>query len=189
MAYLAIQQSVGRSLIIQTIRLDPSGSDGIDEASNVSRLDPSGADQIDAEHPSRNRKVVGSAVALTMLVDLQARSRPVAACHRARRAGGEQGVWSSRPASKRRGAAPILTVAQDGWSLGRAVARPWRGEGRATLCGDPQAGDGQALVAPLLPSEPPHEWPINHPRPLQPLHLVLREVTLNGGRGRVTSHR
>jgi hypothetical protein len=26
----------------------------------VSRLDPSGADQIDAEHPSRNRKVVGS---------------------------------------------------------------------------------------------------------------------------------
>jgi hypothetical protein len=26
----------------------------------VSRLDPSGDDQIDAEHPSRNRKVVGS---------------------------------------------------------------------------------------------------------------------------------
>jgi bisphosphoglycerate-dependent phosphoglycerate mutase len=25
----------------------------------VSRLDPSGADQSDAEHPSRNRKVVG----------------------------------------------------------------------------------------------------------------------------------
>jgi hypothetical protein len=30
-----------------------------DEASNVSRLDPSGAIQVDAEHPSRNRKVLG----------------------------------------------------------------------------------------------------------------------------------
>jgi hypothetical protein len=47
-------------LIIHTIRRDPSGSDQIDEASNVSRSDPSGADQIDAEHPARNRKVVGS---------------------------------------------------------------------------------------------------------------------------------
>jgi hypothetical protein len=47
-------------MIIQTILLDPSGAIWIDEASNVSRLDPSGADQIDAEHPSRNRKVVGS---------------------------------------------------------------------------------------------------------------------------------
>jgi hypothetical protein len=37
-------------LIIQTIRQDPSGSDQIDEASNVSRPDRSGADQIDAEH-------------------------------------------------------------------------------------------------------------------------------------------
>jgi hypothetical protein len=37
-------------LIIQTIRQDPSGSDQIDEASNLSRPDPSGADQIDAEH-------------------------------------------------------------------------------------------------------------------------------------------
>ena len=37
-------------LIIQTIRLVPSGSDGIDEAPNVSRADPSGAGQIDAEH-------------------------------------------------------------------------------------------------------------------------------------------
>jgi hypothetical protein len=44
-------------LIIQTIRLDPSGSDQIDDPSNVSRPDPSGADQADAEHPSRNRKV------------------------------------------------------------------------------------------------------------------------------------
>jgi len=47
-------------MIIQTIRLDPSGALWTDEAPNVSRLDPSGADQIDAEHPSRNRKVVGS---------------------------------------------------------------------------------------------------------------------------------
>jgi len=37
-------------LIIQTIQQDPTGSDQIDEASNVSRPDPSGADQIDAEH-------------------------------------------------------------------------------------------------------------------------------------------
>jgi hypothetical protein len=44
-------------LIIQTIRRDPSGSDQIDDPSNVSRLDPSGADQIDAEHPPRKRKV------------------------------------------------------------------------------------------------------------------------------------
>jgi hypothetical protein len=47
-------------LIIQTILLDPSGAVWIDDAGNVSRLDPSGTDQIDAEHPSRNRKVVGS---------------------------------------------------------------------------------------------------------------------------------
>jgi hypothetical protein len=36
-------------LIIQTIRRDPTGSVGIDEASNVSRPDPAGADQIDAD--------------------------------------------------------------------------------------------------------------------------------------------
>jgi hypothetical protein len=47
-------------LIIQTILLYPSGALWTDGASNVSRLDPSGADQIDAEHPTRNRKVVGS---------------------------------------------------------------------------------------------------------------------------------
>jgi hypothetical protein len=44
-------------MIIQTIRLDPSGTDG---ASNVSRPDPSGAVQVDAGHPSRKRKVEGS---------------------------------------------------------------------------------------------------------------------------------
>jgi hypothetical protein len=37
-------------LIIQTIQLDPSRPDQIDEASNVSRPDRSGADQIDAEY-------------------------------------------------------------------------------------------------------------------------------------------
>jgi hypothetical protein len=47
-------------LIIQTILLYPSGAVWTDGPSNVSRLDPSGADQADAEHPSRNRKVVGS---------------------------------------------------------------------------------------------------------------------------------
>jgi hypothetical protein len=63
-ACLAIRFSVGCALIIpmiiQTIRLDPSRSVWTDEASNVNSPDPSGADQIDAEHPSRNRKVVGS---------------------------------------------------------------------------------------------------------------------------------
>jgi len=43
-------------MIIQTIRLEPSGSVWTDEASKLSRPDPSGADQIDAEHPSRNQK-------------------------------------------------------------------------------------------------------------------------------------
>ena len=60
-ARLGIRFFVGCALIIpmiiQTIRLDPVWTDG---AANVSRQDPSGADQIDAEHPSGNRKVVGS---------------------------------------------------------------------------------------------------------------------------------
>src|ERR687897_1597707 len=46
-------------LIIQMIRQDPSRSAWIDDAPNLSRPDPSGAIQIDAEHPSRNRKLVG----------------------------------------------------------------------------------------------------------------------------------
>jgi hypothetical protein len=63
-ARLAIRFFVGCALIIpmiiQTILLDPTGAVWTDEPSNVSRPDPSGAVQIDAEHPSRNRKVVGS---------------------------------------------------------------------------------------------------------------------------------
>jgi hypothetical protein len=47
-------------MIIQTIRLDPSGAIWTEGAPNVSRLNPSGAIQIDAEHPARNRKIVGS---------------------------------------------------------------------------------------------------------------------------------
>jgi hypothetical protein len=47
-------------MIIQTIGLDPSGAVWTDEASNVSRPDPSRAYWADAEHPPRNRKVVGS---------------------------------------------------------------------------------------------------------------------------------
>src|SRR5215203_3160173 len=47
-------------LIIQTILLCPSGAVWTDRPSNVSSLDPSGAYRVDAEHPSRNRKVVGS---------------------------------------------------------------------------------------------------------------------------------
>jgi hypothetical protein len=46
-------------LIIQTIRRDPSGSDQIDDAPDVSRPDSSGADQIDAEHQSTDL-VVGT---------------------------------------------------------------------------------------------------------------------------------
>ena len=63
-ACIAIRFSVGWPLIIrliiQTIGLYPSGAVWTDEAPDVSRLDPSGAVQADAEHPSRNRKVVGS---------------------------------------------------------------------------------------------------------------------------------
>ena len=47
-------------LIIQTIRLDPSGSVWTDEGPNLSSLDPSGADQIDAEHQSTDLAVEGS---------------------------------------------------------------------------------------------------------------------------------
>jgi hypothetical protein len=47
-------------MIIQTILLDPTGAVWTDSASSVSSPDPSGADQTDAEHPARNRKVVGS---------------------------------------------------------------------------------------------------------------------------------
>jgi hypothetical protein len=47
-------------LIIQTIRQDRSGSNQIDDLSNVSRLDPSGADQIDAEHQATDLAVGGS---------------------------------------------------------------------------------------------------------------------------------
>jgi hypothetical protein len=47
-------------MIIQTILLDPSGAVWTDGASDVSRPDPSGAIPVDAEHPTRNRKVVGS---------------------------------------------------------------------------------------------------------------------------------
>jgi hypothetical protein len=44
-------------LIIQTIRRDPSGSVGIDDAPNLSRPDPSRADQSDAEHQATDLAV------------------------------------------------------------------------------------------------------------------------------------
>jgi hypothetical protein len=47
-------------MIIQTILLYPSGAVWTDEAPNVSSHDPTVAIQADCEHPSRNRKVVGS---------------------------------------------------------------------------------------------------------------------------------
>jgi hypothetical protein len=46
-------------MIIQTIGLDPSKAVWTESASNLSSLDLSGAVQVDAEHPARNRKVVG----------------------------------------------------------------------------------------------------------------------------------
>jgi hypothetical protein len=61
-ACLGIRSVVGCALIIpmiiQTIRLEPSGAVWTDGAPNVSRPDPSQAIQADAEQPSRNRKVV-----------------------------------------------------------------------------------------------------------------------------------
>jgi hypothetical protein len=44
-------------LIIQTIRLDPSGPNAIDSALNVSRADRSGPDQFDAEHQATDLAV------------------------------------------------------------------------------------------------------------------------------------
>jgi hypothetical protein len=44
-------------MIIQTIRLPPSGAVRTDDPSNVSSLDPSGAYWFDAEHPARKREV------------------------------------------------------------------------------------------------------------------------------------
>jgi hypothetical protein len=59
-----IEDSASRGLIIpliiQTIRRDPSGSDQIDDPSNVSRPDLSGADQIDVEHQATDLAVRGS---------------------------------------------------------------------------------------------------------------------------------
>jgi hypothetical protein len=68
-------------MIIQTILLYPSGAVWTDEVSNVSRLDPSGAVQVDAEHPSRNRKVVGSSSASGTAVPLLLLMEPRALTH------------------------------------------------------------------------------------------------------------
>jgi hypothetical protein len=46
-------------LIIQTIRLDPSGPDAIDGLTHLSRPDPTGADQIEAEHQATDLAVEG----------------------------------------------------------------------------------------------------------------------------------
>jgi hypothetical protein len=44
-------------LIIQTIRLDPSGSIWTDQASNLTSQIPTGADQADAEHQATDLAV------------------------------------------------------------------------------------------------------------------------------------
>jgi hypothetical protein len=69
-------------LIIQTIRLDPSGSVWTDEAPNVSRPDPSGADQIDVEHQAMDLAVGGSIPS-----------------RRAKRVGQRLSSWRAAPAS------------------------------------------------------------------------------------------
>jgi hypothetical protein len=56
-------------LIIQTIRRDPSRSDAVDEAPNVSRADPSGADQIDAEHQATDLAVASDVPQFGILSD------------------------------------------------------------------------------------------------------------------------
>jgi hypothetical protein len=52
-----VPASLDHLLIIQTIRRDPTRSDKIDEAPNVSRPDPTEADQIDAEHQATDLAV------------------------------------------------------------------------------------------------------------------------------------
>jgi hypothetical protein len=51
------RRGLDHPLIIQTIRLDRSGSIWIDDASNLSRPDPSGANQIDGEHQATDLTV------------------------------------------------------------------------------------------------------------------------------------
>jgi hypothetical protein len=54
-----LSDALDHPMIIQTIGLDPSRAIWTEGASNLSSLDPSGAVLVDAEHPTRNRKVIG----------------------------------------------------------------------------------------------------------------------------------
>jgi hypothetical protein len=95
-------------MIIQMILLDPSRAVWTDGASNVSSLDPSGADQADADHPTRNRKVVG-----WMMSREQADgSRP-----------GRRAAWCRAPASRVTGCSSSA-AADPGRARGRHAHPP-----------------------------------------------------------------
>src|SRR5215211_4797791 len=118
---------------------------------------------------------------------LTSRQQPLWAVHPSSRLT----LGSRRPAGNSRRPAPVLAGGDARWQAAwPRRSRPWHGEGRAAVPGDPQGGGGgQALVAPLLPGEPPHERAVDHPRPLPALHAVLGQIALDGGCGRVASYR
>jgi hypothetical protein len=88
-------------MIIQTILLDPSRAVWSDSASTVSRPDPSGADQTDAEHPTPNRKIEGSSVAVGFEGRRVARYRPLP-------------VWENAAPAPRHGVARRYGPAEEG---------------------------------------------------------------------------
>ena len=55
-------------LIIQTIRLDPSGPDATDGPSHLNRPDPSGSDQIHAEHQATDLEMSAHQVSTVAFV-------------------------------------------------------------------------------------------------------------------------
>jgi hypothetical protein len=48
---------------------------------------------------------------------------------------------------------------------------------------------GRSLLHHSSPGEPPHERTVNHPGTPRSLQSILGEITFDGGRGRVGSHR
>jgi hypothetical protein len=64
-------------MVIQSIRLHPSGPDQADAASNVSRENPTSAVRLDWKHPPRNRKVAVHDRGLTGRFATKVMVRPV----------------------------------------------------------------------------------------------------------------
>src|SRR4029453_7202866 len=105
-------------MIIQTIRQDPSGSDQIDDPSNVSRPDRSGSDQIDAEHqatdlavggsnPSRRAKRAGQRLSSKASSEHRILAMSVLACL------GSSHGWCGAPCRRRSG--PVTAVLWPRW--------------------------------------------------------------------------